>query len=196
MNVFADQSLDEWLKTDSDPVRVAEDQDLQLSEMMTAIGNHLNGELEGSSTSLLAHFNDISRDWEVPLRDSLLVRFLGFPLWDVAVFPLMSLSAIQQYAPIQVARFSPDGATRLGNEGADKLRGTGFGHFGAFFSRSARENDYLWGRLDGADQLLRLLDFNEPDDANDVFASIIAEEATSLSKAKPVLDRVRERLQD
>jgi hypothetical protein len=30
-------------------------------------------------------------------------------------------------------------------------------HFYAFFGREARENDYLWGRLDAAEQLIRLL---------------------------------------
>ena len=31
------------------------------------------------------------------------------------------------------------------------------GHFGAFFSRPGRENDYLWGRLDTAERLIVLL---------------------------------------
>ena len=31
------------------------------------------------------------------------------------------------------------------------------GHFGAFFSREGRENDYLWGRLDTAERLIVLL---------------------------------------
>ena len=29
--------------------------------------------------------------------------------------------------------------------------------FGAFFSREDRENDYLWGRLNGAERLIDLL---------------------------------------
>ncbi|MFD0390439.1 DUF3376 domain-containing protein [Tistrella bauzanensis] len=30
-------------------------------------------------------------------------------------------------------------------------------HFGAFFSRAWRENDYLWGRLHGAERMVDLL---------------------------------------
>ena len=30
-------------------------------------------------------------------------------------------------------------------------------HFGAFFDRAGRENDYLWGRLDGAERLIGLV---------------------------------------
>ena len=37
-------------------------------------------------------------------------------------------------------------------------------HFWAFFDRHARENDYLWGRLDGAAHLIGiLLGKNHPD---------------------------------
>jgi hypothetical protein len=31
------------------------------------------------------------------------------------------------------------------------------GHFGAFFDRGGRERDYLWGRLDAAERLIKLL---------------------------------------
>ena len=38
-----------------------------------------------------------------------------------------------------------------------QLKGVTLGHFGAFFSRQGRENDYLWGRLDTAERLIVLL---------------------------------------
>ena len=34
------------------------------------------------------------------------------------------------------------------------LKGIQFLTFGAFFSRSYRENDYLWGRLHGAERMI------------------------------------------
>src|SRR5690606_2390717 len=37
------------------------------------------------------------------------------------------------------------------------LRGTEFYNFGAFFSRAYRENDYLWGRLHGAERMVDLV---------------------------------------
>src|SRR3546814_2505469 len=35
--------------------------------------------------------------------------------------------------------------------------GIEFNSFGAFFSRAYRENDYLWGRLHGADRLIDIV---------------------------------------
>ena len=40
---------------------------------------------------------------------------------------------------------------------AKELKGAAVHHFGAFFDRTAREHDFLWGRLDGAEQLLNLV---------------------------------------
>ncbi|RPI63793.1 MAG: DUF3376 domain-containing protein, partial [Lysobacterales bacterium] len=37
------------------------------------------------------------------------------------------------------------------------LRGTGFMHFGAFFSRTFRENDYLLGRLQAIDRIIDIV---------------------------------------
>jgi uncharacterized protein DUF3376 len=37
-------------------------------------------------------------------------------------------------------------------------------HFGAFFAREHRENDYLWGRLDGVELIVNLLRGTRPDD--------------------------------
>jgi hypothetical protein len=40
---------------------------------------------------------------------------------------------------------------------AEKLSGVQLGHFGAFFKRSWRANDWMWGRSDAADRLVRIL---------------------------------------
>ena len=37
------------------------------------------------------------------------------------------------------------------------LKGVEFNSFGAFFSRAYRENDYLWGRLHGAERMIDLV---------------------------------------
>ena len=39
----------------------------------------------------------------------------------------------------------------------DKLAGVQLGHFGAFYKRSWRINDWMFGRLDGAERLVRIL---------------------------------------
>ena len=77
------------------------------------------------------------------------------------------------------------------------MKGIQFNSFGAFFSRAYRENDYLWGRLHGADRLIDITVSALPDgvtlDADwirglkrDAFRAILAEERDRL-KAVPEL---------
>ncbi|MEQ1639993.1 MAG: DUF3376 domain-containing protein, partial [Novosphingobium sp.] len=55
-------------------------------------------------------------------------------------------------------RISPDDCNSIRDGGArDVLKGTEFYNFGAFFSRAYRENDYLWGRLHGAERMIDLV---------------------------------------
>ena len=65
-------------------------------------------------------------------------------------------------------------------------------HFGAFFRRSWRENDYLWGRLDGAERLLWLLGDPSDQSAKAAFQAIAAEEEPSLTKASALIKRVKD----
>ncbi len=70
-------------------------------------------------------------------------------------------------------------------------------HFGAFFDRAGRENDYLWGRLDGAERLIGLLlgaGFTSDERADwcrKAFAAIAEEEDGALAAAKPLLQHAR-----
>jgi hypothetical protein len=104
--------------------------------------------------------------WDQAPRAGLLSRYVGFPVWDSLIFPVISLAKLPQLTPITVQRFSPLDATCLRAVTSDgslkpdpsaKLDGVSIGHFGAFFEKSWRENDYLWGRLDGAELVMRLL---------------------------------------
>jgi patatin-related protein len=188
---FADEALAGLL--DKIPEDVATEHEAELSAMMAALSSHLDKQLQGSSLEMLQRFNELSTGWDDKLRNAVLVRFIGFPLWDTAIFPLMSLSEIQQFSSIRVARFSPDGAKRLSTRGAAKLEGIGVHHFGAFFSRKARERDYLWGRLDGAEQLLHLLGV-EPGTADELYRSILDEEAAALPMAESLISACRTEL--
>jgi Protein of unknown function (DUF3376) len=70
-------------------------------------------------------------------------------------------------------------------------------HFGAFFDRAGRERDYLWGRLDGAERLIRLVlgeAFTEEERAawcRKAFVAIVEEEEDALANAKPLLSHVK-----
>ena len=62
---------------------------------------------------------------------------------------------MNEYNPVKIDRISPDDARSI-REGGTRatLRGIEFYNFGAFFSRHYRENDYLWGRLHGAERMI------------------------------------------
>ncbi len=133
------------------------------------------------------------------LRRRALLSYLGFPFYDVATLPLLRNEGLTEYDPVKVDRISPDDARSLREGGtADTLRGTEFFNFGAFFSRAYRENDYLWGRLHGAERMIDLVCSTVPGgfDATeclafkrDAFLAICDEEdARGLCNGKLVAD--------
>lgn len=92
------------------------------------------------------------------LRRRILLTYLGFPFYDVATLPLTRREGLDEYNPVRIDRISPDDARSIRDGGtAATLRGIEFYNFGAFFSRDYRENDYLWGRLHGAERMIDLL---------------------------------------
>ena len=92
------------------------------------------------------------------LRRRMLFAYLGFPFYDVATLPLLRNEGLTEFDPVKVDRISPDDARSLREGGTmATLRGIEFYNFGAFFSRAYRENDYLWGRLHGAERMIDLV---------------------------------------
>lgn len=98
------------------------------------------------------------QDMEKPLRRRFLHAYLGFPFYDIATLPLLQGEGMGEFDPVKVDRISPDDATAIRKGGTFAcLRGVEFFNFGAFFSRAYRENDYLWGRLHGAERMIDLI---------------------------------------
>ncbi len=88
-------------------------------------------------------------------RRALLLAYLGFPYFDTATLPLLQGEGLDEFDPIKVDRISPDDSPSIRAGGAEAtLKGIQFNKFGAFFSRAYRENDYLWGRLHGAERMI------------------------------------------
>jgi patatin-related protein len=135
------------------------------------------------------------------LRRRMLLTYLGFPYYDVATFPLTKQEGFTEFDPIKVDRISPEDARSIRPGGTTAtLRGIEFYNFGAFFSRAYRENDYLWGRLHGAERMIDLvastLDDGLP--GNDVraakqaaFLAILNEEELAGRCAPTLLAQVR-----
>ena len=92
------------------------------------------------------------------LKRRMLLTYLGFPFYDAATLPVLQSERLDEYDPVKIDRISPDDALSIRAGGtAATLRGTEFYNFGAFFSRAYRENDYLWGRLHGAERMIDLI---------------------------------------
>jgi hypothetical protein len=69
-------------------------------------------------------------------------------------------SPVGETARVGVIRVSPEDATNIVDEVDTKRRKLGgieLAHFGGFFRREWRENDFLWGRLDAAERLIAAL---------------------------------------
>ncbi len=135
--------------------------------------------------------------WEPAAREKVLVYYLGFPWWDALVYPLRVLGDVGELEDIAVYRVSPDDATALGGGiAAEKLKGVALGHFAAFFARDKRENDYLWGRLDGAERILTLLQEGPPakNQLRPAFEAILDEEQKGLPSTAPLMQTLRTRM--
>lgn len=135
------------------------------------------------------------------LRRRLLLTYLGFPFYDVATLPLMRNEGLTEFDPVKVDRISPDDARSI-REGGTRatLRGIEFYNFGAFFSRAYRENDYLWGRLHGAERMIDLVcstvDGGIAEEVlrrfkREAFIAILDEELERLKADPSMLERIR-----
>jgi Protein of unknown function (DUF3376) len=73
-------------------------------------------------------------------------------------FTLPEWRDIGEHDEIRVDRISPVDALslRIGTANST-LKGAELRHFAGFLSRSLRESDYLWGRLDGAERLIDIV---------------------------------------
>jgi len=91
-----------------------------------------------------------------PARTEIATLLVSFPLLDVVLFPLMDGSGVGDLAPVSVLRISPCDATCASDDPA-RLEGRQWEGFYGFLDRRARENDLLWGRLDGAERLVQLV---------------------------------------
>jgi len=136
-------------------------------------------------------------------RRAMLLAYLGYPFYDVATLPLLQGEGLGEFDPIKVDRISPNDATSIREGGAEAtLKGIRFNSFGAFFSRAYRENDYLWGRLHGADRLIDIVvSAMAPGQSlapgtvahlkNEAFRAILDEEQSRLTAIPELFDELR-----
>jgi patatin-related protein len=135
-------------------------------------------------------------------RRPLLLSYLGYSYFDIATLPLLQGEGLDEFDPIKVDRISPNDATAIRKGGPHAtLKGLQFNSFGAFFSRAYRENDYLWGRLHGADRLIDIVHSAVPEAKRlpeaaivamkrDAFRAILAEEKGRLTNIAALFEQL------
>jgi patatin-related protein len=152
----------------------------RLDELRTVLGTALDRELQGFGDLVRSRLETAIRDWDQEASDAVLTRYVGFPLWDALIYPILKLADVGELVPVAVFRMSPADATRLDASGSKKLFGVRRSHFAAFFRRMWRESDYLWGRLDGMERMLDLIGEESNDRFREGFGAVLSEEKGSL----------------
>lgn len=93
-------------------------------------------------------------------RNAMAHYYQNYEDYDLLTFPIMYDTEVGEADAIDIIRISPEDARQLIDEratGCHKLAGSALGHFGAFLAKQWRENDILWGRLDGAERMISAL---------------------------------------
>jgi len=86
---------------------------------------------------------------------ALMSRLLAFEVLETA-FGQNDLHVNQAIEVVQVSAGTP-GLLGPSRPAAAHLAGVQLGHFGAFYKRSWRANDWMWGRLDGVSRLAQVI---------------------------------------
>ena len=151
----------------------------ELDRLAGDVGRRVDACLAGAAEETWRALVRATGDWPPPARTLLLARYLGFPLWDALLYPLLLPGGVEQLLPVEVVRLAPGRSHRLAAERATARRDP---HPASTFARRAtREHDYLWGRLEGAEQLLAMLVPDAPDGRyKQLFLTILEEERPSL----------------
>ncbi len=128
-----------------------------MDELIDRLAKDINLDSSTDDIDILLASTDPQR-WHPEARREILIDYLGFPFWDVLTFPVMPWREAGELHEILVDRISPQDATTLKEfSGSAILKGVGFAHFAAFFSRAYRENDYLLGRIHALDRLIDIV---------------------------------------
>jgi patatin-related protein len=196
--LFEPNLVGDWLTRDGDPDELVEqfveEHLAQLDDVRARLAAHLESRLGNFAERCYATVWEATEEWPDRTRRKVLSAYVGFPFWDVIVFPIQEIGDVGELNRVEVVRISPQEALLPRPPGKPALEGIAIMHFGAFFKRRWRENDYLWGRLDGAGRLLQMLLGKEPSELHPAaFRAIAGEERSSLGEIGEVFDWVEER---
>jgi patatin-related protein len=134
---------------------------------LESIPTNADAALRGTYTTLLEHFSAAGQDKnqriaaaiaDLPdaVRDAVTIELAAFPFLDMTLYPSMDAAEVTDLISVRTMRISPRDATLLSNDPL-RLKSRCQGAFRGFLERAARENDLLWGRLDGVERLVDVI---------------------------------------
>jgi len=135
LSVFGQKPIDECIAKGHDPSEYAARHAQPLGLLEQAFGKALENRLSGSGQKLYGQVYALTEGWDPARRAHLLVRYLGFPYWDILLYPLQAVADAGERDTVDIVRMSPRD-TRLLPPLDDKPKLAGFGkmHFGAFLN--------------------------------------------------------------
>jgi patatin-related protein len=164
--------------------------------------------LGAAKTQVDEIFAELHREsWPEEIRSELMLAYLGFAFWDVITYAIIGTREMGEFNEIRVDRISANDVRMLGiGKAEQRLKGIALAHFGAFFSRKDRENDYLWGRLDAAERLIDILfdsargeikrqDIDLHPYKKRAFLAILDEESNHLKVSSALIQELKEQVQ-
>ncbi len=129
-----------------------------VDEVAKAIETVLAAEFAKVRSTIFASLDAAGPGLGSDYREQLRTEYLKFPCRDAILYPMTRGTGADEAAQVQAFRVGPAEATLYPAAVSDmrdqKLAGIGLGAFAGFLSRRWRENDILWGRLDGSERIL------------------------------------------
>ena len=113
LGIFAQAPIDASIGDGREPAEYAAGHADELARLRDEFGKALDARLAGTAETLYKQLFALSEGWAAERRTELLVRYLGFPYWDVLLYPIQSVADAGERDTIDVVRMSPRDAKLL-----------------------------------------------------------------------------------
>ena len=132
--------------------------DENIQDLAESLQEMLGAEFNKAARSVRKVLGYRSDTNSTPLKTELRILYDLFDYYDSLLFPVLSAMEVGEADQVEVYRVGPADATHtrtlLDPDGKQKLAGTALMNFGAFLRREWRDNDVMWGRLDGSERII------------------------------------------
>ena len=216
---YTDEKKTEIKEIINNIIELPVDNDINCPENIQHVTNY-NDDFERLASILSSNLNldkirleadrlvttQLNNNWHDSFKRNLITNYLGFAFWDVITYSINGAKAVGEFNEILVNRISPNDDLILKSDPLEMpLKGTAMKSFGAFFSREDRENDYLWGRLNGTERLIDLLYLQAKSEGVDhkidiieikkkAFNAILKAEEEHLHEVPDLFQRIKNRI--